>query len=370
MWPLDLTADAAMQRFGALSALGAQFVGIAVVPDDASLPDQRSGALSDLVRHTDGRQLALRHGEVAERAPRLYAEMGQIAAITDIAVEPPTILDIALPDRLAPGEGMVAIGWYHGKPPARLSFTGIQQEGAIEWPARRGSAGLARAAGALAVASEEPSSAGHLIAAARARAVTAGASLVALDPGDRFARDRRAMLQKWGAATFTALRPPPERDLDHRYVELTVAPREPTIHAGEARLTGELDAGIVKRLLQTHVAPRAKICYDRQLRRDRALAGTLLVRVELARGEVQHAAIERSNLNSDALAVCILDAAYQIPVPAVTRGSAQEVTYLARYPLVFRMRHRRGEVGLGSPDDAGSRPRHNDPLEGIDRAKP
>jgi len=129
------------------------------------------------------------------------------------------------------------------------------------------------------------------------------------------------------------------------------------------RRTGELDRVIVERLMKHHVVPRARACYDRALRRDGDLTGTVTIELEMVRGEVQDARIGRTTITDPSLIECLLDAAYATPVPPVALGDASEVVVVARYPLRLRRIQHRPEV---TPGVDRRPPDPDDPLGGID----
>jgi hypothetical protein len=265
------------------------------------------------------------------------------------------------------------VGLYHGAPPASIAVTGLAQGQPSRLVAMRDAA-LGRVALPLAMVRAqqedflaEPSSAEaaardpdtaatarrRLVAMARrAGAVTRSSSLVLLDAGDRFARDRLSMTHTWGPSTFFRLPPPPERAAEHafRRFERRVPPDR---HAADtpSRRTGEIDAEIVQRLLDSHVKPMATRCYEDALRRAPALAGTMTVVLELARGEVQHAEVQRSTLQNAGVEACVARAAYSIQVPRVALGDDPEIISVVRYPLELRERQRGDAVRARSGDE-------------------
>jgi hypothetical protein len=205
-------------------------------------------------------------------------------------------------------------------------------------------------------------------AAHRAGVATGSTALVLLDPKDGYARDRLAQAHKWGAGLYLRYPPPAERQLS----EVSDARPEPR-PAGYAasglrparRRTGELDKGVVERLMKQHVVPAARVCYQQVLRREPKLAGNAVVELEMARGEVQHARVVGTAAASSLLNECLLDAAYATPVPRVALGDASEVVVVARYALRFRRGDRSIEVSPAE-DRPGTPPVDpNDPLGGL-----
>ena len=205
----------------------------------------------------------------------------------------------------------------------------------------------------------------------RAGVVTRHSSLVLLDGADRFARDRLAMARTWGAGTFFRLPPPPERAAAHgfRRFERRVPPDR---HAADtpSRRTGQIDAQIVARLLDRDVKPMATRCYQDALRRAPDLAGAMTVVLELARGEVQHAEVQRSTLQNAGVEACVARAAYSIQVPRVALGDDPETISVVRYPLELRQRPRGDAVRARSPDEEPALREildSNAPLDGLDQ---
>ena len=382
MLPLDLTARRALDRVGHDVLPEIEIFAATLVPDEAPVPDTRDGVLPALAGKTQGRAVAVRFGESAARARTLAAELARPAPLTDVSVEVgDAILErMDVPRTIAPGQGVIAVGLYRGPAPRALALTGQQGGVALRLPARRDAA-LGREGLALALAGVRPDDlladplpAGRspadegrvpsaesldqarrlLVATARrAPAVTPYSTLVALDAGDRFARDRLALARAWGAAVFFRLPPPPEREPGYALPAFAWrALPETDTGTRRHRPTGQLDRGIIARLLKRHLAPRARACYEDALRRDPALAGSLTVVLEMARGEVQHAEVVRSTFPATGMEACVARAAYAIQVPRVTLGDDTEIVGVARYPLTFRKSRKGGEVRVAEPEQA------------------
>jgi hypothetical protein len=380
--PLDLDETQALSRIGSLALNEARVASVVLVPDRAPLPDPYSGPLGELARRTGGRIVTMRHGEAAARAAALWTELAQPAPVRDLEVEwrgASVTGATEIPGRLEPGEGAVVVGWYHGVRPSAVNVR-VDAKGKPETiRARKAGPMAAAAALPLAVVSrpgeeiQPPLASGvgagqrgaaerDLLAAAnRAGVASRASSLVVLDTSDDFARDRLALARKWGVSQYRRFPPPAERALGE-----TAAPdgrpvigrAAPTLH----RRTGELDRGIVERLMKHHVVPRARACYDRALRRDPTITGTVTMELEMVRGEVQDARIARTTMTDPGLTACLLDAAFATPVPQVALGDTGEVVVVARYPLRLRRVEKRPDV---SPGPERSAPDPNDPLGGI-----
>lgn len=395
MIPLELTPRRALDRLGGELLKDVAVASVILVPDEAPAPETRDGALSMLARKSSGRVMAVRFGEAQARAAALAAALGRPVLLREVDLDTggAALSGIDLPSTIEPGHGLIAVGLYRGAGPGGVSVTGLAQGQPVRLAAQRDAA-LARAALPLAMVRAQPESflpdlpaaAGEhdpaAVAAARRRlvasarkagAVTRYTSLVALDSGDRFARDRATMARTWGASAFFRLPPPPERTSAHafRRFERRVPPDR---HAADTppRRTGQLDREIVERLLERHVKPMARSCYEEALRRQPGLAGTMTVVLELGRGEVQHADVQGSTLQHAGVEACVARAAYGIQVPRVALGDDPEIISVVRYPLELRKRQKGGEVRFRSEDEEPALRRlldSRDPLDGLDERR-
>ena len=378
--PLGLDGAQAASRIGSIAINEARVASVVLVPDRAPLPDPYDGPLGELARRTGGRIVTVRHGEAGTRAPGLWSELAQPAPIREIDVDwrgASVTGDDQVPAQLEAGEGVVLFGWYRGRAPSSVTIGADLHGGAVSARVRRGGGVAAKTALALALvnrpAGEVPravaakdaddvEAARALAAAVRAGVATTSASLVVLDTADGFARDRLALARKWGPSQYRRFPPPSERSAG----EAGAPDARPVIGRSappSLRRTGELDRGIIQRLMKHHVVPRARACYDRALRRAPDLAGSVTVELEMVRGEVQEARISRTTITDAALTECLLDAAYATPVPNVALGDTSEVVVVARYPLRLRRIQKRPEV---SPGVEGRSTDPDDPLGGLD----
>lgn len=397
MVPLELTPRRALDRLGAELLQDVSVASVVLVPDEAPVPETREGALSILARKSSGRVMAVRFGEAQARATALAAALGRPVLLSEVDLETggAALSGIELPSTIEPGHGVIAVGLYRGAAPATVTLTGLVQGQPVRLAAQRDAA-LGRAAlplamgraqlesflpdGAFATGSGNPDGATmsaaqrRLVASVRkAGTVTRHTSLVALDAADRFARDRASMARTWGASVFFRLPPPPERSGEHafRRFERRVPPDR---HAADTppRRTGQLDREIVQRLLESHVKPMARSCYEEALRREPGLAGTMTVVLELGRGEVQFADVQGSTLQHAGVEACVARAAYAIPVPRVALGDDPEVISVVRYPLELRKRQKSGEVRSRSEDEEPALREllnSSDPLDGLDQRR-
>jgi hypothetical protein len=383
VFPVGLDEAQAVGRIGSMALNEARIASVVLVPDQAPLPDPYDGPLGELARRTSGRIAVVRHGDADARAKRLWSELAQPAPLRDIAVDwgggaAVTGAD-ELPAQLESGEGLVLMGWYRGKRPTMANVRADLHGKQVSARSRKTTTLASKATLPLAAVNRPPEELlspeeradadaaesvqrALLAAASRAGVTTRATSLVVLDTRDAFARDRLALARKWGLSQYRRHPPPAERAMGER-----AAPDARPVIGRSAptafRRTGELDRGIVERLMKHHVVPRARACYDRALRRNADLTGTVTIELEMVRGEVQDARIARTTITDAYLTDCLLDAAYATPVPQVALGDASEVVVVARYPLRLRRIQRRPDVSPGvdrSPRDP------NDPLEGID----
>jgi hypothetical protein len=397
MVPLELTPRRALDRLGAELLQDVSVASVVLVPDEAPVPETREGALSILARKSSGRVMAVRFGEAQARATALAAALGRPVLLSEVDLETggAALSGIELPSSIEPGHGVIAVGMYRGAAPATVTLTGLAQGQPVRLAAQRDAA-LGRAAlplamgraqlesflpdGPITTGSGEPDAATmsaaqrRLVASVRkAGTVTRYTSLVALDATDRFARDRVNMARTWGASAFFRLPPPPERTSEHafRRFERRVPPDR---HAADTppRRTGQLDREIVQRLLENHVKPMARSCYEEALRREPGLAGTMTVVLELGRGEVQFADVQGSTLQHAGVEACVARAAYAIPVPRVALGDDPEIISVVRYPLELRKRQKSGEVRFRSEDEEPALREllnSSDPLDGLDKRR-
>lgn len=380
MTPLALTADRAADALGEEVLRNSEILTVALVPDGAPLPDTEEGALAGLTRNARGRSIAVRHAEAESRGDNLAAELRRPAPLHGLELDAGQthLQQNELADHLEPGHSAFALTWYYGPAPKKLLLTGTTRGTRIEIPARRAPPSQSNAFLALAVARaapadfveptldpDDPELGGFdydetsmadahrqfLETASRASAVSAHSSLVALDGKDALAKDRLAMLRRWGPGMFFRFPPPPERESFHEFrpfEESRDAPGGPgSSDDARYRRTGTLDKAIVKRLIETYVVPQAKACYDRELRKNNRLRGALVLEIEIARGEVQHAEISSSSFVGAAIETCVVDAAFAMRVPRVALGADPETVGVARYPLRFRMKKTKGAVEMG-----------------------
>jgi hypothetical protein len=378
--PLGLDGVQAASRIGSIALNEARVASVVLVPDRAPLPDPYDGPLGELARRTGGRIVTVRHGEAGARAPGLWCELAQPAPIREIDVDwrgSSVTGDDQLPAQLEAGEGVVLVGWYRGRAPSSITIGADLHGGAVSARVRRGGGVAAKTALALALVNrpageipravaakdaDDVDTARAVAAAVRAGVATTSASLVVLDTRDGFARDRLAFARKWGPSQYRRFPPPSERSAG----EAGAPDARPVIGRSappSLRRTGELDRGIIQRLMKHHVVPRARACYDRALRRAPDLTGSVTVELEMVRGEVQEARISRTTITDAALTECLLDAAYATPVPNVALGDTSEVVVVARYPLRLRRIQKRPEV---SPGVESRTTDPDDPLGGIE----
>lgn len=125
---------------------------------------------------------------------------------------------------------------------------------------------------------------------------------------------------------------------------------------------GYLDRRMFRNYLSTRVLPRARVCYNRALRRDVGQSGRVVLEMEVAKGEVMLADTIESKLATDDadLVACMTEAAWALDIPA---GKLDDQIYRIRYPLrlvppekgrsarVERMADEMLQILLGKPAD-------------------
>lgn len=394
MVPLNLDGQAAIERIGSDTLERAQMFPVVLVPDRAPMPDVGTGTMAELAYATsEGRALGLRVADAAVQAKNLSAELNRPAPLTDLRLESKKglIKDISMPFSLVPGQGLIAIGSYAGGAPGAVTLHARQRNRDLVFVGKRdgnfkrvgGPLGLLQMVPVdfIAVDARQPDNGAdsydattmanarrRLIAAAgKYSTVTEHSSLVALARKDGFARDRLAMLKKWGAGAYMRLPPPAERESDHALRSFEERVGDERLGGRQRRRTGELDRDIIKRLLSNHVLPKARGCYETALRRHAGLQGALIVVVEVVRGEVQYATVERSTFGKSKIPACVAAAAYSMQVPRVALGDDPETVGVVRYPLTFKPSKRGGAVEAGAYREPEIDPLllDTDPLGGL-----
>jgi hypothetical protein len=390
MLPLDLDSAQALSEIGPIARDEARVSTVVLVPDQASLPELTDSPLAGLAHRTGGRLLFVRPGQAAGRAPQLWSELTQPSPFDTLAVEwgGATITNAtAVPPRLDSGEGLLVLSWFHGKRPAQVTVRAERGAHPVTLQARQASPLLVRATlplalvgrpafellppEALARTTSEPdpvakAHAARVAAAQVAGSVTGDSSLVVLDTTDAFARDRLAFARKWGGAQYRRYPPPAEQKMEQQRGDAQPEAVPASPFAGR-RTTGELDRTIVEHLMKQQVVPRARACYQAALRHAPSLAGSVTIEIEMARGEVQTARLAHNALPDATLAACLLDAAYDTPVPKVAIGDDRETVVVARYPLRFRRIDRGVDVSPDTNAPAIDRAGNDGPLDGLDR---
>ena len=364
MTPLHLTGARAIDRIGTPVIDRGQVVAITLVPDAVATPDTSVGPAAALASRTGGRSLAIRTGSVAERAPSLAAELRQPAPLDQLSVDAgagTTVDDLPLPQLLEAGRGFTAVGLYHGKAPTSLALV-AHAGGKTVTLHGRGDSSLRAAVAPLAVlwadavslrtagdnSDDDDGRNAEGAAARKARVVTPTAALVGLDSRDAFAHDRLAMTRRWGPQVFTRLPPPPELRAGAELGGFSVSPSLAVPAGVDQRRTGALDRAIIARLIDTHVMPKARACYQQALKAHPRLAGSLVLYLELARGEVQWAEVQRSSFPDGGIEACIAEAGYSIHVPRVAQGDDPEAIGVVTYPLAFRRKDGGADVSRSS----------------------
>jgi hypothetical protein len=390
--PAAQTTSAALSAAGRRALERTSVLAITLLPDHATLPERPDLAAAPLAALADasgGLALTLRHGEVEGRGAELLGELASSPPLvgTAFADRGRRFEPLALPETLSVGTGAVAAGFAREPRVPELELVAHRRGGREQIPSERSEL-LDRLAFALAAVQSDPSTLLPLAPAEpaapdpQARAlralhraalaspvVTAHTSLVI--PGeDGYGRARSETARAWGSWLYRRLSPPPERRPDHelRRFEsrlVTASPPPP-------RRTGTLTRPAVERALAASL-PRIRHCYERMLRGDSKLEGSLTLEVELARGEVLSARARDVRGLPEKLSECAAEAAYAIRIPRVALGDEPEARVVARYPLELRSGRVRA-IRLELPPLPGASPGAPaldpaDPLGGLPRAR-
>jgi TonB family protein len=102
--------------------------------------------------------------------------------------------------------------------------------------------------------------------------------------------------------------------------------------AGKMKVLGSLDRDIIKRVIRSHLS-EIKYCYERELRKDPKLRGSVDVRFTIGpTGSVSASMTPRNTTGSEALESCLAKAVKRWKFPKPTGGGIVVVTY----PFVFK----------------------------------
>lgn len=393
MIPLALDSNSAIAHIGSDVLDDVELFPIVLVPENAPMPDVSSGVLADLAHATsNGRTLAMRVTDAKARASKLPEELNRPAPLTDLRLETGNSLltDVVMPFSLTPGQGFIRVGIYRGPAPRQMVLHARQRNAPVTFKGKRLSH-FAKRGAPLALVGMVPADfvpkdarigsddggsydedtlvearRSLIKAAQKLSTVTRHSALVALATQDRFARDRLAMVQKWGAAAYMRLPPVTERDSGDELPTYEDRDGDDDPDRADPRRTGEIDRGIIKRLLENHVIPKARGCYKSALRKNTSLKGALVVVVEVARGEVQYAGTKRSTFANTTIDQCVVEAAYSMQIPRVALGDDPETVGVANYPLSFKPGNGgRVEAGTYSAPEIDELVLDGDPLGGL-----
>jgi Mg-chelatase subunit ChlD len=371
-------ADAAF-RLGPDIMADARVLSAVLVPANAPLPDVSDHVMSSLAYQGRGRVAALHYADAADMGRSLLRGLSQPQPLDTMGL----VLDKGqwagadLKGALTPGSSVVALGYYQGGTPKRITVQAKQGGQTVRLAARKqpGKDALAWAHMTLADTSSDSFPASEQAAENRRAFVKAAASLgvvsevsaiVAIDKDDAFASDRLALAARQGGQHYRRLAPPPEGDSKaHSYRRFEVLARAKS-NPFDSEETGKLDRKIISRRMQTHAIPMARGCYDKLLRKDQSAGGEVRIRFELARGEVHSVELAELALSLEPIRDCIIDAVYAMPVPRVRQGSDPELVNLVNYPLRFRLsKPGQGKVVEGPRAKPATGIDSNDPLSGL-----
>ena len=378
MLPTTVSGDEAADLLGEPTLAQANVLSVVLVPPNAPLPDVHRSTLGDMMRRGKGRIVALRYSDAKTRASSLLGELGQAAPLETLEVELSSgeWVGANLSGQLRPGSSITALGFYQGKPPARVTVTGMRAGVPETLVATRVKAAQAKRLAAITIANARPfgmpgkdttakqSQRDLRAAAATFGVVTAISAGIAVPVGDGYAMDRIRSAKRWGMQTYRRLPPPAERtDAGKHFEPFRLQSKA---RADDQARTGFIDKDMIARRVKAHVIPQARRCYEKLLRRDQTANGALKLHIEMARGEVLHASIPILPPSLEPIRACIEDAMYAMPVPKVHQGQAEELVSIANYPLRFRMAKAKGRKGAVEPatniDDPSST---DNPLLGL-----
>ncbi|MCD6497613.1 MAG: VWA domain-containing protein, partial [Deltaproteobacteria bacterium] len=185
---------------------------------------------------------------------------------------------------------------------------------------------------------------------------------MALDLSEPFSADRRRFASRWGSRFFARIVAHPD----------TVHPTDPTWWTAQDRPShlrvvesGSLTKGIVLRVIRRSYLRSARACYQHKVELGavpgKVPDGRAVLVMDVTRGEVARAWLERSELHDLKLERCLVNAAYRLVVP---RSHNDRTLYRVLYPMRFKMDGRSVEILR----NARYRPRvqiSRDPLQNL-----
>ena len=185
---------------------------------------------------------------------------------------------------------------------------------------------------------------------------------VALDLSQPFSADRWRFAARWGSRFFVRLAAHPD----------AVYPTDPKWWANHDEPVhrrvvdrGTLTKGIVLRVIRRSYLRLARACYQHKVELGavpgKVPHGRAVLVMDVTRGEVARAWLERSELHDLKLERCLVDAAYRLVVP---RSRNDRTLYRVLYPMRFKLDGRSVEI----LKNARYRPRvqtSRDPLQNL-----
>lgn len=376
--PTTLKAEQAIESLGNKLVGESRILSAILVPPHAPLPALGNHPLSALAYRGQGRVAALHYAKATQQGKALLSELAQPQPLDTLEVE----LDRGhwvgadLMGAAAPGSSVTALGYYEGGTPRRVTVLANQAGKRLRLVAQKLSRAEAKRLAQMALANTSPDSfpgsdqapenrLDFVRAAASLGVITEVSAGIAIDKGDGFANDRLKLATRWGGQYYRRLPPPAERGAKRHHFQ----PFEIAAMAGQQDSrgrTGVLDRAIITRRVRTHAIPLARGCYDKLLRRDHRAQGSLILRIEIGRGEVHHAAVHQLSLALEPIRDCITDAIYAMPIPRVRQGSDPEHVNVVNYPLRLRLRKPgKGKVVEGATTTPADSIDPSDPLFGV-----
>ncbi len=377
--PAGLKGSDAAFRLGPDIMEDARILSAILVPPNAPLPDLGDHPMSTLAYRGHGRVAAVRYDDASKMGYRLLRGLTQPLPLRTLSLE----LDKGkwvgadLKGTLAPGSSLLAMGYYEGGVPKRLSVVGQQGGKRITITPRKLASKDAKAWAQMALADTSPDSFPGAESAKENRRdfvkatsalgiISEVSAAVVIDKSDAFAMDRLALATRQGGQHYRRLPPPAEigkQNREFQRFEIMARRNRPAFGHEE---TGKLDRKIITRRMRTHAIPMARGCYDKLLRRDQDAGGEVHIRFELSRGEVHHVQLPALAVSLEPIRGCIADAVYAMPIPRVRQGSDPEQVNVVNYPLRFRLQKPgKGKVTETSPADPATIFNSSDPLSGL-----
>lgn len=290
----------------------------------AATPER--GALETLA-HVYGGRVAAFPAERAMPASVLAEGMATGLPIDDLelSADGHAVDGLGLPEVLAAGSGVV-LSTTLPRRPSRLVLRARRGNVPVEAKAVALPAIAARLAIAARVDENVDTREGVTLAR-RHGVLGSTTAFVAFDGRVAGVATRREAARHTGALTYT---PPPAMPEASK----VVAPAH-VVTTARVSVAGELPRSSVQLALRDQLVPRLRACYRDALRAAPALAGDLIVELEIARTEVMAVNFGGDHF-PEAMISCAADAAFSMLTPAYALGDTTDTVFVIRKPIKFR----------------------------------